>query len=69
MRQNGRSSQLRALAHRKPLAVQKPFGYEPESLFQSFLGLRFFLCYSFLRHDFHRDEANYHDDVYVDYLD
>jgi hypothetical protein len=33
------------------------------------LGVRFFLCYSFFRHDFHRDEANYHYDVYVDYLD
>jgi len=29
----------------------------------------FFLCYSSSRYDFHRDEANYHSDVYVDYLD
>jgi hypothetical protein len=28
-----------------------------------------FLVLFFFRHDFHRDEANYHDDLYVDYLD
>jgi len=28
-----------------------------------------FLVLTFFRHDFHRDEANYHYDVYVDYLD
>ncbi|MGC2530268.1 MAG: hypothetical protein WA639_21185 [Candidatus Acidiferrum sp.] len=28
-----------------------------------------FLVLFFFRYDFHRDEANYHLDVYVDYLD
>jgi hypothetical protein len=67
---------LHYLTPRPGCPIQGPGGYARELLdtlgrvpIKLWLCSRFFLCYAFSRYDFHRDEANYHCDVYVDDLD